>query len=320
MSKYQINPIDLSATDTYSLHERPSKVNIKDFAQPYQAGSSLIDWLSGLPNILAAKDLRAVAQAIVTAREKGRAVIVGMGGHIIKCGLAPILIDLLNKDFITGLAMNGSAAIHDFEIGLVGFTSEDVDASLGQGSFGMAAETGETINRAANQAVAQNIGFGESLGSTIAQLSSSYASYSLLSAAYQKGVPATIHIALGTDIVHIHRDANGANLGAASHHDFRLFCTMAQELNDGGVYLNLGSAVLMPEVFLKAVTVIRNLGLPLKDFTTVNCDFIQHYRPLTNVVRRPVAGVGKGYALTGHHELLIPLLAATILETSANSK
>jgi hypothetical protein len=314
MSIYRIHPIDLSATKSYPLGDRPSKVTTRDFAAAAQPGISFSDWLSRLPNILAARDLKAVAAAVVAARQRDRAIIVGLGGHVIKCGLAPVLIDLMERGFITAIAMNGSAAIHDFEIALAGFTSEDVDATLGQGSFGMAEETGAIINAAAALAAQKEIGFGEALGAMLTDRQPPYGQQSLLCAAYARALPATIHVAIGTDIIHVHKEARGAHLGAASHHDFRLFCSMVRELAGGGVYLNLGSAVLMPEVFLKAVTIVRNLGLPLEDFTTVNLDFIQHYRPLTNVVRRPVAGVGRGYALTGHHELLIPLLAAAIIE------
>lgn len=316
MSCYEISPIDLSGTQSYSLKDRPSKVTVNDFARPYKAKATFSDWLSNLPNILAVKNLRDIARAIVQAKQLGRAVIIGMGGHVIKCGLAPVLIDLIERGFITAIAMNGSAAIHDFEIGLVGFTSEDVDSSLGKGDFGMAEETGQTINAAAALAVKEKIGLGEALGKTLTEQNPPNQEFSLLCAAYNKKIPLTIHLAIGTDIVHMHKTANGADLGASTHHDFRLFCSLVRELSDGGIYLNLGSAVLMPEVFLKAVTVVRNLGLPLTNFTTANLDFIQHYRPLTNVVKRPVAGVGQGYTLTGHHELLIPLLAAAVIELS----
>jgi hypothetical protein len=316
MSRYRQIPIDLSKTESYALNDRPSKVTVKDFSKPYQTNSSFKNWLENLPNILAGKDLKNIAQAVINAREKERAIIVGLGGHVIKCGLAPILIDLMKQGFISAFAMNGSAAIHDFEIALVGFTSEDVDASLGKGDFGMAEETGQIINQASVLATKENIGFGEALGKRLLELNPPNKNASLLCCAYEEKIPLTIHLAIGTDIVHVHKTADGAKLGSATHQDFRLFCSLVRELSGGGVYLNLGSAVLMPEVFLKAVTVIRNLKLPLEDFTTANLDFIQHYRPLTNVVKRPVAGVGKGYSLTGHHELLIPLLAAAIIEMS----
>lgn len=273
-------------------------------------------WLDCLPDILAAKDLKAVAKAVVDARQAKRAVIVGIGGHVIKCGTGPILIDLIERDIITAVAMNGSAAIHDFELCYAGFTSEDVDYSIHSGDFGMAEETGQMFNAAAATAAKENIGLGEALGALLQQLDSTRLDQSLLAVSYKLSVPVTVHLAIGTDIVHMHRTANGADLGKATHTDFRIFCSLVRELSDGGVYLNIGSAVLMPEVFLKAVTVVRNLGFPLRNFVTVNLDFIQHYRPMTNVVRRPVAGVGRGYAITGHHELLIPLLAATIIELS----
>lgn len=314
MSRYSIAPIDLQLTRTYHLQERPSKVRIEHLAKPYIRGSSFSSWLESLPDILAAKDLKAVADAVVAAHAAGRAVIVGIGGHVIKCGIAPILIDLIERGVVTAVGMNGSAAIHDFELCHSGFTSEDVDFSLGSGDFGMAEETGLMINAAAARAASGDIGLGEAIGAMLDAMDSERKDRSLLAMAYKHAVPVTVHLAIGTDIVHMHRDAVGAHLGAATHTDFRLFCSLVRELSDGGVYLNLGSAVLMPEVFLKAVTVVRNLGLPLQNFTTVNCDFLQHYRPLTNVVRRPVAGVGRGYALTGHHELLIPLLAAAIIE------
>ncbi|MEW6730558.1 MAG: hypothetical protein AB1489_04395 [Acidobacteriota bacterium] len=319
MSIYRITPIELSETRTYPLAERVSKVTASDFATPHQSGASFSEWLARLPNILAVRDLKAVANAIVQARRHQRAVLVGLGGHVIKVGLAPVLIDLIKRGYITGVAMNGAAAIHDFEIALTGATSEDVDASLGQGQFGMAEETGRIINEAAVAAARDGIGFGEALGSILSRLNPPYPSLSLLSACYTAALPLTIHIAIGTDITHVHKTADGASMGAATHYDFRLLCTLVRELSGGGVYLNLGSAVILPEIFLKAVTVVRNLNLPLEEFTTVNFDFIQHYRPLTNVVRRPVAGVGRGFALTGHHELLIPLLAAAVIEQDVHS-
>jgi hypothetical protein len=316
MSIYSFSPIDLSGTKSYPLSQRQSKVSISDFASPHKERATFNEWLENLPNILAVRDLKAVAAAVIEARRRDRAVILGLGGHVIKCGLSPILIDLIERGIITAVALNGSAAIHDFEIALTGSTSEDVDVSLGTGNFGMAEETGRFINEAAGVAVKEEIGFGEALGKTLSGLSPPHSSLSLVSSTYLRAVPMTIHVAIGTDIVHVHKTADGSAIGSATHHDFRLFCSLVRELTGGGVYLNLGSAVILPEVFLKAVTVIRNLGLPLENFTTVNFDFIQHYRPLTNVVRRPVAGVGRGYALTGHHELLIPLLAATIIELS----
>lgn len=316
MSRYKAEPIDLSRIATYPLASRPSKVTTDDFAKPAPSESSLREFLDGLPNILAARELRELASAIKDAKQKGRAIIVGLGGHVIKTGLAPILIDLMQRSYVTAVAMNGSAMIHDFEIALVGATSEDVDATLGSGSFGMAEETGRTINEAVAAGAKDNIGMGEAIGRQLQLMQPPHAEKSLLHAAYEARVPVTVHVAVGTDIVHIHPSADGASIGQTTQHDFRLLCSLVRELDGGGVYLNLGSAVVLPEVFLKTVTVVRNLGFKLKDFYTANFDFIQQYRPLTNVVRRPVAGSGRGFSFIGHHEIMIPLLAAYIVTQS----
>lgn len=309
-----LRPLDLNGVQTYPLRERPSKVTVADFARPVKEASSLCDFLAGLPNILAVRSLREVAAQIRRARALRRSIIWGIGGHVIKTGLAPVIIDLMRQGFVTALAANGSVAVHDAEVALVGSTSEDVDASLGTGAFGAAEETGQILNEAARQAARDQIGLGEALGRALAQLGPPHADLSLLCAAYEARVPYTVHVSIGTDIAHFHPNADGASLGAATHTDFRLLAELVRRMNGGGVYLNIGSAVILPEVFLKTVTLVRNLGHPLADFTTANFDFIQSYRPLTNVVRRPVRdGAGRGYALTGHHELLIPLLAAAIL-------
>ncbi|HKV41190.1 MAG TPA: hypothetical protein VJX67_18435 [Blastocatellia bacterium] len=313
MSRYGITPLDISGIHTYPLNSRPSKVTSGDFAKPVVPGASVKEFLAGLPNILAGRQLNELAESVRRARERDRAVIVGVGGHVIKTGLAPVLIDLTNRGFITGVAMNGSSMIHDFEIAIAGSTSEDVDASLGSGAFGMAEETGRIINEAIIEGAADGLGMGEVIGRKLQRLDAAHASVSLLAAAYNTKIPVTVHVAIGTDITHIHPQADGAAIGKTSHRDFLLLCSMVKALDDGGVYLNIGSAVVLPEVFLKAVTVVRNLGYHLSDFTTANFDFIQHYRPLTNVVRRPVSGSGSGFAFTGHHELLVPLLAAAIL-------
>ncbi|MDW8216294.1 MAG: hypothetical protein RML57_01675 [Acidobacteriota bacterium] len=314
-SRYATPPLDIRGLRTYPLANRPSKVTAGDLASPCPSGASLRAFFASLPNILAVKELRAAVAAVRTARDRGRAVIVGLGGHVIKCGLGPVLIDLMAQGYVTAFACNGSSVIHDFEIALVGATSEDVDASLSVGAFGGAEETGRGINAACALAAADGIGLGEAVGRWLDELQPPYAAQSLLVQAYRRRVPVTVHVAVGTDITHIHPTADGAHIGAATYHDFRLLCALVQELHNGGVYLNVGSAVILPEVFLKAVTTVRNLGCPLTDFTTVNFDFIQHYRPLTNVVRRPVAGgAGRGIALTGHHELLIPLFAAALHE------
>lgn len=316
MSLYSFQPIDLSQLSTYPLDSRHSKVTVKDFARPLsnEAARSASALLNSLPNILAVQSLRAVAQAIIKAKAKNKAIIWGAGGHVIKTGLAPILIDLIQRGFVTSIALNGSGVIHDFEIALIGSTSEDVDEALGAGAFGMAEETGRMLNEAINAGARDDIGFGEAVGQMLNKLQPPFAQYSLLHEAYKHKIPVTVHATIGTDIIHLHPNADGASIGKTSHRDFRLLTSLVKELDGGGVYLNIGSAVTLPEIFLKAVTVVRNLGVPLQDFTTANFDFIQHYRPNTNVVKRPVAnGAGRGYSLTGHHELMIPLLAAAII-------
>lgn len=315
MSIYdRLAPIDLSRITTYDLASRPSKVTVADLARPMTDAVSMTDFLDGLPNILAVRSMREVAASIRRARDLGKPVIWGIGGHVIKTGLAPIIIDLMDRGFATAVASNGSVLVHDAEIALAGFTSEDVDASLGSGDFGAARETGEILNTAAKRAANDHIGLGESMGRELSALAPEFAASSLLCASYQRKVPFTAHLTIGADIGHFHPSVDGSALGAATHIDFRLFCSIVREMNGGGVYINFGSAVTMPEIFLKAVTVVRNLGHELSDITTANFDFVQHYRPLTNVVRRPVAnGAGRGYSITGHHELMLPLLAAQII-------
>lgn len=315
MSIYDHQPIDLGGLRTYPLASRPSKVTVRDFARPLTpaAAAGVSALVESLPGILAADSLRAVAAAIRTARARERAIIWGIGGHVVKTGLAPVLIDLMRRGFVSAIATNGSGIIHDFEIALAGWTSEDVDTALGSGDFGMAEETGRMLNDAIRRGVADSIGIGEAVGRMLVETRPAYAQYSYLHQAYRQRIPVTAHLTIGADIIHLHHHADGAALGAGSHRDFRLFTSLVRGLDGGGVYLNLGSAVTMPEIFLKAVTTVRNLGHTLRDFTTVNFDFIQHYRPQTNVVRRPVAnGAGKGYSITGHHEILIPLLAAMV--------
>lgn len=315
MSVYDdTEPIDLSRVNTYELASRPSKVTAADLAKPPAEEDTLTDFFAKLPDVLAVRSLREVAAAIRRARESGKPIIWGIGGHVIKTGLSPVLIDLIDRGFVTALASNGSVLVHDTEMALVGFTSEDVDATLGSGDFGAARETGEILNLAAKRAAADGIGLGEAMGRELAALSPANAAISLLCTAYAKRVPFTAHLTIGTDIGHFHASCDGGALGTASHRDFRLFCTLVQKMDGGGVYINFGSAVTMPEIFLKAVTVVRNLGHGLDDITTANFDFIQHYRPMTNVVRRPTAnGAGRGYAVTGHHELTLPLLAAMLV-------
>jgi len=316
MSRYRQQPIDFAKLKTVGLRERGGKVKAADFATPYTRGGGLGTWLDSLPRILAANSFRAVADRMYEARNAGRAIVWGLGGHVIKCGLAPVLLDLMRRGYATGFALNGSAAIHDFEIALAGHTSEDVEAVLPDGRFGSAEETGREMNRAIAGGVKEGLGMGEALGRWLELCASpEYAASSLLLGAYRNATPVTVHVAIGADTPHTHPAADGAAIGAATHLDFRLLCSLIVELNGGGVYLNVGSAVVLPEVFLKAVSAVRNLGHPLAGLTTANFDFLQHYRPRVNVVERPHAGSGgQGYAITGHHELMIPLLAAALIE------
>ena len=311
-SGYSIAPMDLSGLRTVSLKDRGGKVKQSDFARPFAAGSGVKGLLESLPHILAGDSFRAVVEAISAARKRRKPVLWGLGGHVIKCGMAPILIDLMRRGFATGFAMNGSASIHDFEIALCGSTSEDVEAVLPDGRFGSAEETG----REWNSAISADTGVGSALGGALDRLApAEHRDASLLLQAWTANTPVTVHVAFGTDTPHAHPACDPHALGAATHLDFRLFCTMVSELNDGGVYINAGSAVVMPEVFLKAVSTARNLGHELRNFTTVNLDFLQHYRPRVNVVERPHAQAGgRGYSLTGHHEIMIPLLAAALIE------
>lgn len=315
MSIYNdLEPIDLGEIQTYELATRPSKVTVDDFAEAPTEDDTLDVFLDKLPNVLAVQSMREIAKRIVRAKELNKPVIWGIGGHVIKTGLAPVMIDLMRRGFVTAIAGNGSVLVHDTEIALAGFTSEDVDATLGSGDFGAARETGEILNAAAKKAQADGIGLGESMGREVSGLSPKHADASFICQAYLNKVPFTAHLAIGADIGHFHPTADGAALGEASHTDFRLLCSIVKEMNGGGVYLNFGSAVVLPEVFLKAVTVVRNLGGELNDITTANFDFIQHYRPVTNVVKRPTAnGAGKGFSVTGHHELTLPLLTAMVI-------
>jgi hypothetical protein len=327
-SVYDISPQSLERIRTYALRKRKSKVTVREFAKPLagarrgkksrqDAGGTIKAFLDSLPRILAGEDFRGVTDEVARARAKKRAILWGVGGHVIKVGLAPVLIDLMRRGYVSGIAMNGAALVHDFEIALVGNTSEDVEAGLGAGEFGMAEETGLYLNEIAVGAARSDIGMGEAAGKLLVnpRLGAKHLDASLLAAAYRARVPVTVHLAIGTDIPHMHPSVDGAALGAATHHDFRLFCALVKRMQPGGVYLNWGSAVVLPEVFLKAVSVARNLGAKLAPITTANFDFIQHYRPQQNVVKRPTLGKGsKGYALTGHHEILLPLLAAALME------
>jgi hypothetical protein len=314
VSKYRVQPLDLTGLKTIPIGSRGGKVRTEDFAKPYQKGAGLPGLIDSLPKILAGDSFRAAIAALVNARKTGKPIIWGMGGHVIKCGLAPVLADLMRRGYATSFTMNGSAAIHDFEIAIAGHTSEDVEAVLPDGRFGSAEETGREMNQAI--AAAGSIGMGEALGKCLARIADpAWAAHSLLLQAYQNSTPVTVHVAIGTDTPHTHPAVDPAAIGATTHRDFRLFCSLVAEMNEGGVYLNVGSAVVLPEVFLKAVSAVRNLGAPLAGFTTINLDFLQHYRPKVNVVERPHAQAGgRGIALTGHHELMVPLLAAALIE------
>ena len=312
-----LRPLDLRAVSTYPLSSRPSKVSLDDFASPVHEDSSLKDFLCSLPNILAVQSLRDLAARMRRARDLQKPIIWGIGGHVIKTGLAPLIIDLMRRGFVTAIAANGSVLVHDSEIAVVGSTSEDVDATLGEGAFGGAEETGTLLNRAAEEGAKDGIGLGEATGRALLALNPKHADHSLLCSAYKVRVPFTAHVTIGGDIAHFHPKTDGAALGATTHTDFRLLAELVRRINGGGVYLNVGSAVVLPEVFLKCVTLVRNLGHELGDITTANFDFIQSYRPLTNVVRRPTAdGAGRGYSITGHHELTLPLLAAELICSS----
>jgi hypothetical protein len=316
-ARYDLQPdhpkLDYSKLSTYSIKDRKSLVSRDDFAKPWTKGEGLGDFFERLPAILAGKDIRNVVDAIACAAQNKRQVCFGMGGHVVKTGMAPILIDLMKKGVITHLAMNGSCIIHDFEVAFTGRTSEDVAESLGSGSFGMAKETSELLNQAIARAHEQKIGLGRAVGQLIEDLNLPFKDSSLIAAGARLDLPVTVHVAIGTDIIHMHPGFDGAACGAASLHDFKTLASTLADL-ENGVFINAGSAVILPEVFLKALTLVRNLGHKVDNFTTVNLDFIRHYRPMTNVVNRPTQGSGKGYAIVGHHEILIPLIAAGVIE------
>lgn len=306
-------PLDFSGLKTYSLYERYSKVTVEHFGTPLRERSTLRSFMDSLPDQLLGHDFPELVTRLAAAHREGRPIIVGMGAHVIKVGLNPILIDLMERSIITGLAMNGACIIHDAEIAMAGSTSEEVGDVLGSGAFGAAKETGEVLNGAISFGANQGIGMGQAVGEYLLENDFKYNDKSLLATAARLGVPVTIHVAMGTDIIHIHPSASGEDIGKTSHHDFRLFCSEVSGLQ-GGAYLNIGSAVLLPEVFLKALTLVRNLGYKVDDFTTANFDFMKQYRTFTNVVSRPTATGGRGYNIIGHHELMIPLLAASLLD------
>ncbi len=312
---FRYEDFDLSAIRTYPLKARASKVRIEQFARPVPAGASVGALLDSLPDILAGADLKAVVRALAGARSAG-GIVWGLGAHVIKTGLGPVLVDLMERGFVSAIAANGATLIHDFEVALAGATSEDVDEALGPGRFGMAEETGRLLNAAIADGVRAGQGIGQAVCGYLAAHEPQYARESVLTAAARLGIPVTVHVAIGTDIIHMHPAASGAAIGEGSLRDFRYFVSNVVRLARGA-YVNCGSAVVLPEVFLKAVALARNRGASLDGLTTVNLDFVRMYRPQTNVVARPTAGIGRGYSLVGHHELLIPLLAAALIDAGA---
>jgi hypothetical protein len=314
LSKYKVKPIELEGLKTYPLKSRESKVHISDFAAPWVKGEGMADFFRRLPNILGGAHLRKLIQSIIDAKKNNKSVIMAMGAHPIKCGLSPVIIDLFERGVINALAMNGAGIIHDIEIALVGHTSEQVESSLEKGEFGMAKETGEIINKAINWGARRGLGIGEALGNRIYALAPPFGEKCIVLQAYKHNIPVTVHVAIGTDITHFHPLVNGAAIGKASHRDFRLFCSLINQLNQGGVFINVGSAVILPEVFLKALSLMRNKGYELKNFITANFDQYTHYRPDQNVVKRPKVFGGWGTHFIGQHEIMLPLLAAILIE------
>lgn len=315
----RFRPIDHTRVRTIPLGRRPSKVALRLAGRPVRSGESLRRFLNGLPDILAGNDLRKAAAAMAAAVRRGRPVVLGMGAHPIKVGLSPLIIDLLERGRVHALALNGACLVHDFEIAWGGQTSEDVGPGLDRGVFGMARETGEFLNRAIAECATSEIGIGRAVGAAIRAARLPFRRASLLAAADRLGVPVTVHVAIGTDIIHMHPDADGAAIGAGSLRDFRQLAGIVARL-EGGVFLNLGSAVVIPEVFVKALNLARNVGHPVRRLTTVNLDFMRHYRPAVNVTARPTSLGGTGISLTGHHELLFPLLCAAMEEDLARRR
>jgi hypothetical protein len=313
MATKRFRPLDLSKIRTYPLEKRKSKVQSTLLSKRYDKGGTVDSFLRGLPDILAAKTLKEVARRIVEIHRRRKTVLFGMGAHVIKVGLSPLIIDFMEKGIVNAVAMNGAGIVHDFELAFLGQTSEDVAASLADGSFGMAEETGTFLNEAIQRGAASGIGIGAAVGQAILDDRLPHRRLSILAAGARLGVPITVHVGVGTDIIHMHPRADGTSIGRGSLADFRTLAAVVATLN-GGIYLNVGSAVVLPEVFLKALSLARNLGHKVDNLTTLNMDFIAHYRPLTNVVSRPTMGNSKGYHLTGHHEIMVPLLFAAVRE------
>lgn len=315
----KFKPISSKGIKTYSIKKRKSKVSVDQIASLPERGGSLKDFLSALPDILGASDLKAVAKAVLRANQREKTVSLGIGAHVVKVGLSPLIVDLMERGVVTAVAMNGAGIVHDFELAYAGSTSEDVEKELLEGRFGMADETGRLLNNAIKRGVKKGGGIGRSVGEMILNSNFPHRDLSILAAGARLGVPVTVHVAIGADIIHLHPAMDGGATGLGSQRDFKLFASVVSSL-EGGVYINVGSAVVLPEVFLKALTLARNLGHKVKNFTTVNMDFIQHYRPTVNVVSRPTQKGGKGYSLTGHHEIMVPLLYAAIIEGIAKDR
>jgi hypothetical protein len=310
-------PIDLSRVRTYPLAGRKSKVDAAALGRPVAAGGTVADLLASLPDVLAARDLRTAVRELAERRRAGKRVLLGMGAHPIKVGLSPWIVDLLERGVLGGVAMNGAGIVHDFEMATAGHTSEEVAEQLADGSFGMAEETGTFLNDAARFGQTAGMGLGEAVGKKLLELAPPHADLSILAAGARLGVPVTVHVAVGTDIVHMHPSADGAAIGDTSLRDFRILADLVCGL-EGGAFLNLGSAVIIPEVFLKALNLARNVGNEVRDLLTLDLDFQRHYRPMTNVVTRPTLLGGRGIHLTGHHEILFPLLCAALAEEMAS--
>ena len=312
MTKNRIKPLSPRGLKTHSLRSRKSKIDVSSFALPFTPGENFEDFLDSLPDTLAGRDFRRFVSLVKKAKKKDKAILFALGAHVIKVGLNPIIIDLMEKGWVTALILNGAGIIHDFEIAYAGQTSEDVAAQIKGGQFGMAWETGTILNEAINQGEKNGFGLGEAIGKMMAKADWPYRESSLIWTAERLGIPVTVHVAIGTDTIHFHPKVRGEAIGKLTLHDFFLFCSLVKKLEGGGVFLNIGSAVILPEVFLKAVSLVRNKGETIEDFSTAVFDFIHHYRPDQNVVRRPLAKKGRGFYFIGHHELMIPLLAASL--------
>lgn len=316
MSKYKA--IDLSKVKTYSIEKRKNKVNKSDFAGVYKKGSSFKSFIKTLPDILAGKSFKEIVAAIVSAKKKKKPVLISMGAHVIKCGLSPIIIDLIKNKIVSGIALNGAGSVHDAELALFGITSEEVFEGMKTGTFGMVKETGVFLNESAKEASLRNMGLGERMGEKLLEEKAPYNDISILANAYKANIPVTVHLTIGGDINHMHPNCQGEHIGKATFYDFRIFANLVKDLGGGGVLINFGSAVVLPVIIEKSMTIARNLGYDVSDFTGVNFDFIRHYRADMNLVQRVRYLGGKGYFIAGHHELMIPLLFAAVKESMGN--